>query len=82
MERLLLSRKDLEGLLSLSRSSVARVTQHPDFPRPVRVGRSVRWHAAEVQEWARRIPRDSRPSRYTSKQRQERSVSIVLVPID
>ena len=47
----LVSRADMAGRLSLSRSAVWRFTQDPSFPTPFRLGRSVRWELSEVQAW-------------------------------
>ncbi len=43
---------DVLDLTSLSRSSVYRLVERGQFPRPVRSGsRIVRWSLADVQKW-------------------------------
>lgn len=59
----LLSRRDLEAKLSLSRSAVARLVSAPRFPAPITIGsRNVRWFESEVDEWLQRQPRKARKS--------------------
>lgn len=78
---LLVSRKELEGLLCLSRSAVSRLTLDPTFPEPVELGsRSVRWVRAEVEAWVLSRPRKSRPVSYLPKDLVD-PPSIVLVDV-
>lgn len=48
---LLLSAKELARLLGIHRSSVFALRNSGRLPKPVRLGRSVRWILAEIQEW-------------------------------
>lgn len=48
----LLRRHQVEGLTGLSRSTIYRLANQGDFPRPVRLGqRSVAWRESEVRAW-------------------------------
>ena len=45
----LLTRRDVERLTRLSRSSIYQLMAEQDFPRPIRIGaRAVLWHEHEV----------------------------------
>lgn len=77
----------MEGMLSLKRSAVYRLTKDPTFPPPVHLGRSVRWVRSEVEEWvlARRDGGQSvRPVSYLRAQDCEPDdgddLGIVLIP--
>jgi predicted DNA-binding transcriptional regulator AlpA len=50
---LLLSAQDLARLLNISVRSVWRRDSAGQIPRPVRIGRSVRWSRDEVAAWVR-----------------------------
>jgi prophage regulatory protein len=47
-----LRRKDVEEMTGLSRSSIYRLMDQGDFPRPHRVTqRAVRWLESDVRHW-------------------------------
>ena len=53
-----LTRKQVEGIVNLSTSSLYRLMRRDAFPIPVRVGqRAVRWSEDEVIEWLATRPR-------------------------
>ena len=53
----LLRRREVEGITSMSRSSIYRLMQEGGFPRPVRVGpAAVRWRASEITAWLESRP--------------------------
>lgn len=60
----LYSVKDLQRIFSLSRSSIYRMLERPEFPRPVVVGPSdkknsaSRWRSDEVQDYINQLPRE------------------------
>ena len=45
---------DLQEKLSISRSTVYRLTANEDFPRPLKIGRAVRWPEHLVDGWLER----------------------------
>lgn len=50
-----LRRKDVEAAIGYSRSSIYRLIQLGEFPRPIALTcRSVRWRASDVAAWQRR----------------------------
>ena len=57
MKDRLLRRRNVEEITGLSRSSIYRLMQEGEFPRPVRVGpTAVRWRETDITAWL-----DSRP---------------------
>ena len=59
MKDRLLRRRQVEEITGLSRSSIYRLMQEGEFPRPVRVGPgAVRWKASDLAAWleSRRWP--------------------------
>ena len=53
----LLRRREVEGITSMSRSSIYRLMQSGEFPRPVRVGPSaVRWRERDITAWVESRP--------------------------
>ena len=49
-------RKALEDMLGLSRSTIYRMMNHGEFPRPVRIGRrAAGWRSSDVEEWLRAL---------------------------
>ena len=57
MNDMLLRRQEVERIVGLSRSSIYRLMQDEDFPRPVRVCRSaVRWKESDVKVWLESRP--------------------------
>lgn len=66
----LLRRHQVEGLTGLSRSTIYRLANQGEFPRPVRLGqRSVAWRESEVRAWidARQPANDSAPVAVSNK---------------
>lgn len=56
MDRLL-RRREVEAITGLSRSSIYRLMQDGEFPRPVRVGpAAVRWRSGDVTAWLESRP--------------------------
>ncbi|UWQ07920.1 helix-turn-helix transcriptional regulator [Aliiroseovarius crassostreae] len=52
MTQKLLRRPEVEALTGLSRTSIYRMMDEGEFPRPVRVGkRAVAWREADLTEW-------------------------------
>ena len=57
MQDRLLRRRDVERMTSMSRSSIYRLMQEGEFPRPVRVGpATVRWKASDIMNWMESRP--------------------------
>ena len=53
----LLRRRQVEEITGLSRSSIYRLMQDGDFPRPVRVGpAAVRWRTSDITVWLESRP--------------------------
>ena len=45
-------RPTLEDMLGLSRSTIYRMMQDGEFPRPVKIGRrAVGWSSKEIERW-------------------------------
>lgn len=52
MERLLITRRDVEALTGLKRAFIYRAMSVGQFPKPVKIGpKAVRWVEAEIREW-------------------------------
>jgi len=52
MERLLITRRDVEALIGLKRAFIYRAMSAGQFPKPVKIGpKAVRWVEAEIREW-------------------------------
>lgn len=52
-ERLLIDAKEAARLLSLSKSTLYSCLSAGMLPKPVRLGRSVRWSLEELRDWVR-----------------------------
>lgn len=53
----LLRRREVEKITGLSRSTIYRLMQESDFPRPVKVGPSaVRWKLSHIMAWIESRP--------------------------
>ena len=50
-ERLAYTRDDVAGLLQVSLRHVAAMNSSGRLPRPIRLGRAVRWLADELHAW-------------------------------
>ena len=60
MHNRLLRRRQVEEITGLSRSSIYRLMQSREFPRPVRVGpTAVRWRASDITGWIESRPEAS-----------------------
>ena len=47
-------RATVEDMLGLSRSTIYRMMQDGEFPRPVKIGRrAVGWSSKEIERWIR-----------------------------
>ena len=58
MDDRLLSRKQVEKLTGLGRSTIYRLMRAGEFPTPIRIGgRAVRWPASELREFLESRPR-------------------------
>ena len=54
----LLRRRRVEEVTGMSRSSIYRLMQNGEFPRPVKVGcAAVRWRASEITLWMKSRPK-------------------------
>ena len=57
MQDRLLRRREVEKIMGMSRSSIYRLMQEGEFPRPVRVGpAAVRWKASDIMAWIDSLP--------------------------
>ena len=55
----LLRRRQVEEITGLSRSSIYRLMQDGEFPRPVKVSpAAVRWRETELTDWLESRPRN------------------------
>ena len=53
----LLRRREVEEITGMGRSSIYRLMQAKEFPRPVRVGSTaVRWRASDITRWLESRP--------------------------
>ncbi len=53
----LLRRREVEEITAMSRSSIYRLMQEGEFPRPVRVGSAaVRWRESDITVWLESRP--------------------------
>lgn len=53
----LLRRREVEEITGLSRSSIYRLMQKDEFPRPVKVGpAAVRWRESDIADWLESRP--------------------------
>lgn len=58
MTQKLIRRPEVEALTGLSRTSIYRMMEEGDFPRPVRVGkRAVAWREADLADWLDNLSR-------------------------
>ena len=57
MQDRLMRRREVERIAGLSRSSIYRLMQEGEFPKPVRVGpTAVRWRASDITAWLESRP--------------------------
>ena len=57
MQDRLLRRREVERITGMSRSSIYRLMQEGEFPRPVRVGpAAVRWKTSNITDWIESRP--------------------------
>ena len=58
MRERLLRRRQVEEITSMSRSSIYRLMQDGQFPRPVKVGcAAVRWRVSDIMRWLTSRPK-------------------------
>lgn len=50
-ETTLLNVKDVAVMLNLGVSTVWRHVKNGDVPKPIKIGRSVRWHQSDIDDW-------------------------------
>ena len=65
-QEFLLSQRDLAERLQVSKRKIQRMDVAGQLPRPIRLGRSVRWRASEIDEWLQ----GGAPSRRLWEQRE------------
>ena len=54
----LLRRRQVEKITGMKRSTIYRLMQEGDFPRPVKIGpAAVRWRESEVNAWVESRPK-------------------------
>ena len=58
MDRLL-TRNEVLEILAVGDQTLRRMLRRGEFPQPVRVGRQLRWHPAQIREWLRDETEDS-----------------------
>ena len=52
MQDRLLRRRQVEEITGMSRSSIYKMMQNGEFPRPVKIGpTAVRWRASDIRAW-------------------------------
>lgn len=57
MSEQLLRRTEVEARIGLSRSSIYRMMDEGEFPRPIRIGRrAVAWRASDLDRWQAQRP--------------------------
>ena len=57
MQDRLMRRREVEKITGISRSSIYRLMQEGEFPRPVRVGSAaVRWRQSDITVWLESRP--------------------------
>lgn len=42
---------EIASLFNLSRSSVHKLSKKGEFPKPLQIGRCLRWNVEDVQQW-------------------------------
>ena len=47
-------------MFSVSERSIWRMLRNGEFPTPVRIGRSTRWHTADLREYASNLAREAK----------------------
>ena len=57
MQDRLLRRRQVEEITGMSRSTIYKMMQNGEFPRPVRIGpAAVRWRASDITAWVETRP--------------------------
>ena len=57
MEKMLLTRKEVETVCSVSRATIYRGITAGKFPRPCQLpGGATRWRVADITEWIKALP--------------------------
>ena len=58
MSNLLLTRREVEARLGITKTTIYRLMRCEAFPTPIQVGpRAVRWPEAEIEAWIASLPR-------------------------
>jgi predicted DNA-binding transcriptional regulator AlpA len=52
----LLTRNDLEAILQVGERTIRRLVATGQFPRPIRLGGTLRWRKEEVRAFLERVP--------------------------
>ena len=53
----LLRRAEVERMVGLRRSALYAKMERGEFPRPLKIGRAVRWISHEIRAWCDSLPR-------------------------
>ena len=61
-------------MFSVSERSVWRMLRNGAFPTPVRIGRSTRWHTAELHEYASNLAREAKQIPLASDRRENQEL--------
>ena len=57
MQDRLLRRRQVEEITGMSRSTIYKMMQNGDFPRPVKIGpAAVRWRSSDITAWVESRP--------------------------
>ena len=57
MQDRLLRRRQVEEITGMSRSTIYKMMQNGDFPRPVKIGpAAVRWRSSDIRAWVESRP--------------------------
>jgi prophage regulatory protein len=61
MDEAILRLRDVTAITRLSRSTIYRLAQHGNFPRPIALtARASGWRRSEIEEWLNSRPRRDR----------------------
>jgi prophage regulatory protein len=57
----LLRRRDVSEMLGIAASTIYRMIQDREFPRPLSIGsRAVRWRIEDIEAWRRHLVRNAK----------------------
>ena len=58
MEKLLLSIKDVQGILSIGKTTIYKMVKDEKFPKPIKVnGRSL-WRKSDIENWVKNLDKN------------------------